>query len=178
MVENLDFNETKILSIRDGAIGQLKFARGYLNGLLEHVEPSDWFRVPDGCVSHVAWQVGHIAVAQYGLVLFRQRGRAENDTELMPGPFRKRFGKGSEPSAITTETYSQEQIVQVLRDVYEESMKLLPTLTAEKLWEPEEIPYAGYPRKLGSVLLAPMHEMLHAGQVGTLRRALGLLPVR
>jgi hypothetical protein len=176
--QKLDLDAAQILSIRDGAIEQLKFAREYLRSLLEHVEAADWFRIPDGFVSHVAWQVGHITVAQYGLLLFRQRGRAENDTELMPGPFRKRFGKGTVPSEITPQMYSPEHILQVLQDVYEESMKVLPTLTAEKLWEPEDIPYAGYPRKLGSILLAPMHEMVHAGQIGSLRRALGLDPVR
>ncbi len=49
---------------------------------------------------------------------------------------------------------------------------------AEVLLEPIEMPFAGYPCKLGAVLFCPLHEMLHAGQIGLLRRSLGLSPIR
>ncbi len=76
---------------RDACLVQVSFVRDYLMSLLNETPHQHWFTKPDGCVSNVAWQVGHIAVAQYGLMLFRQRGRAEIDTELMPGQFRKRI---------------------------------------------------------------------------------------
>ena len=41
------------------AIDQVKFARQYTLSLIHEIDPADWFRLPTGGVSHVAWQVGH-----------------------------------------------------------------------------------------------------------------------
>ena len=51
------------------AIEQIVFARSYTVGLLEQTPTGDWLRQPPGGVSHVAWQVGHIAYSEYGLAL-------------------------------------------------------------------------------------------------------------
>ena len=52
------------------AIQQLEFARGYVLATLEGVEEADWFAMPAGCPTHLAWQLGHLAMAEYGLCLF------------------------------------------------------------------------------------------------------------
>jgi hypothetical protein len=44
-------------------------------------------------------QVGHLAMAQYGLCLFRIRGRQSEDAELMSSAFRKKYFKGTTPDA-------------------------------------------------------------------------------
>ncbi len=49
------------------AIEQIVFARNYTIGLLDQTPPAKWFRQPPGGVSHVAWQVGHLAFAEYRL---------------------------------------------------------------------------------------------------------------
>ena len=85
----------QVLGMRDGAIGQMEFARTYTLGLISEVPEELWQSPPAGIPSHFAWQIGHLAVAQYGLMLFRQRGRAEGDVELMPGWFRKRYSRGT-----------------------------------------------------------------------------------
>ena len=57
------------------AIEQIVFARNYTLGLLDLTKTDDWFRMPQGAVSHVAWQVGHIAYSEYRLALGRPRTR-------------------------------------------------------------------------------------------------------
>jgi hypothetical protein len=47
------------------AIEQLEFARKYSLRLLDHVKEEDWFGQPPGGVSHIGWQVGHLAFAEY-----------------------------------------------------------------------------------------------------------------
>ncbi len=74
-------------------LGQIRFAREYTLSLLADVGTDDWFQMPAGCSTHLAWQVGHLAMAQYGLCLFRMRGRADVDMELMSSSFRKKFSK-------------------------------------------------------------------------------------
>ena len=54
---------------------QLDFAREYTLSLLVDIADDEWFVMPPGAPSHLAWQVGHVAMAEYGLCLFRQRAR-------------------------------------------------------------------------------------------------------
>ena len=167
-----------VLAMRDAVLGQVDFARRYSLGLLENTPEELWSIIPTGSNSHIAWQVGHIAVSQYGLMLFRQRGRAEGDLELMPGWLRKRFGRGSVPSTDASEIPSKAVLLECLVKIHLASMAVLPSLTAEQLMEPTEMPYAVHPIKLGALLFCPLHESIHAGQIGILRRMHGLAPVR
>ena len=60
------------------ALRKIEFARNYTMISLEDLSDDDWFWVPENThdyVTHIAWQVGHIAMSEYGLTLFRQRGR-------------------------------------------------------------------------------------------------------
>ena len=160
------------------AIDQIEAARQYTNSLLEDIGQKDWFRQPVKGINHVAWQVGHLAMAQYGLVLFRQRGRKFEDTELMSSAFRKKFARGTTPNQDPDFYPSIQEIKDVFERVYLQSMEELTTYPLEQLNDPVEDPYAAYPTKLGCLIFCAHHEMLHAGQLGMLRRLLGNDPIR
>ncbi len=160
------------------ALGQLEFARRYTLELLEAVPQGRWGEIPAGMTSCVAWQVGHLAVSHYGLLLFRIRGRQPDDLELVPGRFRKAFGRGSDPAAVSRRGVDPDELLGRLAEVDRVAREELAGVDAAVLLEPVEMPYAVFPIKLGAILLSPLHEQLHAGQIGCLRRAMGLDPVR
>lgn len=160
------------------AIKQIEFARSYTLSLLADIAPEEWFTMPPGCATHVAWQVGHLAMAEYGLCLFRQRGRAEIDTSLMTSSFRKAFSRGTTPEPDPAKNPTPEEIRAVFDKVHAQVLLEAPGFTAESLAEPVDMPFAAYPTKLGSLLFCSQHEMIHAGQLGLLRRMLGRQPVR
>jgi uncharacterized damage-inducible protein DinB len=160
------------------AIKQIEFARSITLSLLADIDYADWFRIPDGCPTNVAWQIGHLAMAQYGLCLFRQRGRQEIDLDLMSSAFRKQYSRGTTPSADPSHQPSAEEIRATFDRVHAQSLKELPTFTEESLSETVDMPYAAYPNKLGCLLFCSHHELLHAGQIGLLRRILGKAPIR
>lgn len=160
------------------ALGQLEFARRYTLELLEAVPRERWGEIPAGLPSCVAWQVGHLAVSQYGLLLFRIRGRQPVDLELVPGRFRKTFGRGSDPAAVRRAGHSPDELMGRLAEVDRVAREELAGIDPAVLLEPVEMPYAVFPIKLGAILMSPLHEQLHAGQIGCLRRAMGLDPVR
>ena len=166
------------MQMLQGAIGQIRFAREYVLGLLEATPQERWFEIPEQVPSNIAWQVGHLTVSQYGLLMFRLRGRAPEDLELIPGKFRKAYSRGSTPSADASKQPSPEALQERLSEVYDRSMVELENVTAETLLEPVEMPYAAFPIKLGAILFCPLHEHIHAGQIGVIRRALKLDPVR
>jgi len=164
--------------MRDSMLGQMAFARTYTLELLETVPDAMWGNHAAGLPTSFAWQTGHLAMAEYGLMLFRQRGRAEGDVELMPGWFRKRFARGSTPSTNPDDDPNRAELLRIMARIHTEAMQFVAQLTAEALSEPTDMPYAGYPIKLGALLFCPLHESIHAGQIGLLRRAHGLPPVR
>ena len=160
------------------ALQQIEFARSYMLSVLSEIDENEWFAMPAGCPTHVAWQVGHLAMAEYGLCLFRQRGRAEIDTQLMSSSFRKQFSRGTVPEADFGRYPSPAEIRAVLDRVHAQVLKEAPGFTVEKLKEPVEMPYAAEATKLGALLFCSHHEMLHAGQLGLMRRLLGKTPIR
>jgi hypothetical protein len=160
------------------AIQQIEFARGYVRGILAEIDEAEWFTMPAGAPTHVAWQVGHLAMAEYGLCLFRQRGRQEIDLELMTSGFRKQFSRGSVPAADAEQYPPLAEIRATFDRVHAQFVKEAATFTEQQLAEPVEMPYAVHATKLGCLLFCSHHEMLHAGQLGLLRRLLGKQPIR
>lgn len=166
------------LVILKGALGQIRFSHEYLRTLIESVPHDRWFETPHGLPASIAWHVGHLAVSQYGLLMFRIRGRAEDDLELIPSRFRKAYGRGSVPSADPSTQPSPGELLEKLEHVYERALLELDTVTGPTLLEPVDMPYAAFPIKLGAILFCPLHEQVHAGHIGAIRRAMGLDPIR
>ena len=160
------------------AIKQIEFARSVTLSLLKDIDDDEWFQMPAGSVSHVAWQVGHLAMAQYGLCLFRIRGRLPIDTELMSSTFRKKYSRGSTPNPDPKKNLTPEEIRSVFERVHEQVLSEMPQFSEEVLNEQVDEPYVAFPTKLGALLFCSHHEMLHAGQIGLLRRLLGKSPIR
>ena len=162
----------------DIAVAQIQFTRSYTKQLLEDVGDDEWFQRVEGCPTHLAWQVGHLAMAQYGLTLARIRGREPEDRELISKQFYACFKKGSDPFAENAEFPPISEIRDTMERINKTSMEELSKHTDDSLSEKLPEPTAVFDTKLGSVFFCSSHEMLHAGQIGLLRRMLGKSPIR
>jgi hypothetical protein len=171
-------NAENAVAILTGVLAQIDFARRYTRELLDATPRDQWFVQPAGAPTHIAWQVGHLAVSQYGLLMFRIHGRRDSDLDLIPGKFRKAFARGSSPAPESTTQMSADELVEKLDEVYRQAICGLQGIDADVLLEPVDMPYAGYPIKLGAIMFCPLHEQIHAGQIGLIRRLLGLPSVR
>jgi len=160
------------------AITQVRLARSYVNDLLFHIDPNEWFRQPKEGVTHVAWQVGHLAVAQYGLALKRVRGEKTTDVTLISPEFSRRYGKGSLPSPDPQENLTVEEIRHVADQVHAQVLTELPEFTDEQLAVPSEPRHPIFETKLGALQWCAQHEFIHAGQIALLRRLFGGTPLR
>ncbi len=159
------------------AWSQIQSARAYTLAMIEDVDREEWYTMPPGLETHVAWQIGHVAMAEYGLALFRRRGRRDEDRSLLPGSFRRDFAKGSTPAEVSGK-YSAEQLLEVLSNIHTQVERELAECSDEELQQPVDMPFAGQPTKLGALWFCAHHEMLHAGQIGLIRRAMGKQPLR
>jgi hypothetical protein len=157
---------------------QIEFARNYSQSLLTDLSEEDWYFSPDTFPTHIAWQVGHLAMSEYGLTLFRQRGRADIDSELMSSKFRKLFMRGTAPDRDRSAYPAPDEILSVLERVHQQMRLELPNFDGSFLDEPVDAPHAAFASRYGALLFAAHHEMLHAGQIGVLRRLCGKNPLR
>lgn len=162
----------------DFALRQIEFTRTYTNDMLRHIHVDDWFRMPHEGVTHIAWQVGHLAMAEYRLLLERVRGKTPADGELIPSAYFDLFGKGSVPSRRAEDYPSSADIVGVYDRVHEQALEELPGLSDDALDEPPLTPHPLLQNKYDALCWMAQHEMLHAGQIGLLRRLFGDKPLR
>ncbi len=155
-------------------IEQLKTARKYTDDLLNHVEATDWFRFPDGGITHIAWQAGHLAICEYGLALKRIRGVRPEDADLFPQNFGGLFGKGSTPVEDPSVYPNIADLRHHMRTIHDQTVAELSGMEPALFDEPtSDPPHPMFRTKLGALEWCVQHEFLHAGQIGLLRRMLG-----
>ncbi len=161
------------------AIRRIEFARVYSRSLLAGLTDDQWFWTPAQYTTHIAWQVGHIAMSEYGLTLFRQRGRnLDVDKQLMSSKFRKRFMRGTQPVADRDAYPTPIEILEALDRVHAQMRLEVVNFSDTELDEPQDPPHSAYATRYGALLFAGDHEMIHAGQIGMLRRLMSLAPLR
>jgi uncharacterized damage-inducible protein DinB len=164
--------------ILEVAVKNMEFARRYTISLLDHIEPDEWFQQPAEGVTHLAWQVGHLAMAEYALTMLRLRGKEPEDQSLISNDFFRRFKKGTSPVADPSQYPPVKDILSVFHRVHENALQELAQYGDDDLNVKLPEPHAVFDTKMGSVYFCASHEMLHAGQIGLLRRLIGKQPVR
>lgn len=162
----------------DIILEDLQQARAYASDVLSHVDESMWHKQPAAGVNPVAWQVGHLAVAEYGLCLKRIRGVKEEDEKLLPPDFLTAFGKGSTPATDPSAYPAIDLLMSVFHNVHQQVLKETRQLTEDALSEEAGPPHPMFSTKGGALRFSPKHEMLHVGQIAMIRRMLGGEPLR
>lgn len=157
------------------ALEQIAFTRSYLLERVDTVPPSDWFTITPGGVSHVAWQVGHMARSQYRICLARLRPRTAADETLISDAFLDAFAKGPLSEAETG--FSAGEIRAVFDAVHARVMSELASYPDADLDLEPLLPHPLYATRIASLRYQPLHEMIHCGQVAMIRRVLGQAPI-
>lgn len=158
------------------AIEQIRFARWYTTELLSDIPPAEWFLLPAGAATHVAWQIGHLAFAQYALCIMRQRDERPEDEKLIPATLRTLFGRGSVPSADPAAYPTALEIRALFDRVHEQVLTELAGADPTTLHQPVLKPHRFVKTRLDSLFWCSQHELVHAGQIALLRRLLGKSP--
>jgi uncharacterized damage-inducible protein DinB len=153
---------------------EIDAARCYSLDLIAGLDQHEWFRQPTEGVTHIAWQIGHLATSQYSLGLVRLRGTQADDAQLVPPEFLAPFIRGSVPDQDPAKYPTPEELVETLHRMHAAVKSEIARHSDEQL----ELPQLGKPHplfntKLGGLFWCARHEMLHAGQIGLLKRLLG-----
>ncbi|MBA4186508.1 MAG: DinB family protein [Planctomycetaceae bacterium] len=159
------------------ALEQIDFVRRYTLERLDTVPLADWFTVPAGGVSHVAWQAGHLALTEYRICLARLRPHTPEDDALLPlDSYMKMFGSGSTPGP-DTDCPPAAEIRAALDRVHARVLEELSSYPDADLEREPLIPHPLFKSRIASLRYAPLHEMIHCGQIALLRRMLGQKPI-
>jgi len=157
-------------------IDQIARTRQYTCLVLDHTDRHRWFELPAGCPTHIAWQAGHITVAQVIHALGTVAGQP--GTSPLRATWIERFGKGSAAVADPTAYPPPTEIVAGMDAVFTQTMIVLKNLPDSVLDEPATHTTGMIHNKLDLLYWVARHEMLHVGQIGLLRRLLGESPYR
>jgi hypothetical protein len=157
------------------ALDQIDFARRYTRERIETIPLADWFTIPPNGVTNMAWQVGHLAFAEYRLCLLRLRPRTPEDHALVSDRFIEIFGRDSDPGAITGLT--ADEILQTFDRVHARIMLELPDYPDADLDLPPLIEHKLFNTRIAGLRYCPLHEMIHCGQIALLRRMFGQKPI-
>ena len=160
------------------AVKNIEFARNYTLGMIDDLNEADWFRQPSEGVTHIAWQIGHLTMAEYALTMLRIRGKEPEDSDTISNNFFRKFQKGTTPNPDASFYPSVDEIRSTFNAVHSQALKELATYSDQELDVSLPEPHAVFETKLGSVFFCSSHEMLHAGQIGMLRRLMGKTPLR
>ena len=158
----------------DIAINGIKTAREYTEQLLMKTNLDQWFCQPSEGVTHIAWQVGHLAFAEYAIALRRIRGARQNDVELLPVVFHTLFGRMSVPRPEPADYPNPAVIREVFDRVHHQAILELQDLRDLELDDSTaDPPHPMHKTKFGVLQWCSQHEFLHAGEIALLRRLLG-----
>jgi len=157
------------------ALEQIDFARRYTLERIETVPLAEWFTITPGGVSHIAWQVGHLASSEYRLCLERLRVRTPADELLIPDAFLQMFGREALPANVTG--YFAKEIRDVHTRVHARVLDELRSYPDADLDLPPLKPHPLFNTRIAGLRYAPLHEMIHCGQIAMIRRMLGQNPL-
>lgn len=161
---------------RTVAIERVVLARRLAKSMLDDLTPDEWFRTAPSGATHIAWQVGHLAVAEFGLCIGRHRPETPDDEQLLPKAFRERFGRGSVPVLDAAANPSVDELVTTLDRVHDACLNAMASYPAAELGLDLAIPHPLFSQRIGALLWCSEHEMSHLGQIIMLRRFLGRTP--
>lgn len=161
-----------------GLLNGIDFSRQYTLHLLKDLPDKDWYRMPGEGVTHIAWQAGHLAWAQYRLVFGRVIGLEEAGCGLVPDNYAVLFGKGTLPQADAAGLPTPAEILGVMHSVHHAVHEQLPAMDESILDDPSQPLHPAFSDKAGALRWCAAHELVHAGQIALLRRLLGHAPLR
>lgn len=131
---------------------------------------ADMLARPCPGANHAAWQLGHLAAAEAGLVNMV----APDVKYSFPAGWKERFTPETSAKDDPKAFPSKAELLEQLSKVRQTTVKWIRTLKPEDLTKPGPEPMLAMAPTVGSMLiLLPGHVAMHLGQIQVLRRKLG-----
>lgn len=156
--------------IKQLAVQQIKWSRGFINALLEGLTDEQLMHRPGGKGNHPMWVMGHLASSDDQI-----HAMASGNKPQLPQSFHELFQGGSEPSDDASVYPSRDEVKQAMQDGHDRLVAWVEALDDAAMNElaPEFLrPFA--PDIISIPFSVSAHDLCHAGQVSTSRASLGI----
>ena len=160
-------------TLLDTGMNALDFSRGFTMKLLEATPDDAYLKVPCEGGNHPLWIVGHLAATDDAF-----QTMLAGSTSTLSESWGKLFGMGSKPVCDAAAYPSRDEIVAALEPTRSSLKSWLGSLSDEQLLEPIEGDLGQFAKNHATLMATiAWHEGLHAGQLGVVRRSLGMPPL-
>ncbi|WP_047814762.1 DinB family protein [Rhodopirellula islandica] len=140
--------------------------RGYLGDL----EDADLMRRPGPGCNHLAWQVGHLVVAEVNML----GGMFPDYTTELPEGFEEVHGKDNASCEDASQFNTLAEYLELMTKVRANTLAALEAMDESKLDDPAPEQMRAFCPTVGDMMiLIGMHPMMHAGQIVPVRRESG-----
>lgn len=148
---------------------ELNLPASVVQGYLADLSDADLLRRPVPNANHIAWQLGHLIVAEHNL----NNMACPDSMPALPEGFAEKHGKetaaSDDPSAFCT----KEEYLKLMEEQRAGTLALLDSLSDEELEKPAPKDLHMLGATVGAVIASQSaHWMMHAGQWVIVRRQL------
>lgn len=145
--------------------------------LIEEVPDDLWYETPEMIHSNIAWQVGHLIIAQMYHSVSVITGSSKKISDVIPLKFYiPKYGMGSDPadhSSIQPNPDELKEQLDFVNEVALAELRKLEDSELDKALEPTRGKHPVATNKYEALTWSFKHEMWHCGQISILKRILG-----
>lgn len=144
-------------------------AHAVTKDLLKDLSDADLLLRPVPAMNHIAWQLGHLIVAENSFMTMLGHAMPE-----LPAGFKEAHAKEMATSNDATKFAKKDVYLALMGKQHEATLKHLAATADADLDKPGPEPVRSYAPTVGSLFaLIGSHEWMHQGQFVAVRRALG-----
>lgn len=157
------------MEFKDAVRSSLNIADFMVRGYLADLTPEELLTRPVPSANHIAWQLGHLILAERHLV----ETAAPGSMPELPAGFADRYGRGKQPADNPKDFLSKEEYAQLAETIRAATLQTLDRLSPADFDKPIEGRVPPFVRTVGDAFVTiGNHWVLHAGQWVVLRRKL------
>jgi len=155
---------------RDNGLKMLEFARRVTLAYLEDIPPDQRFHQPAPGANHAVWIIGHLTVVDDSFLSTLQ-GTEHSLTSM----WREAFAQGSDPGTDPSQNPDWDELMKRFAAIRTDLLTWFRNLPDEKLEQPLPENLKGFASSQCALMSSiAWHEAIHAGQITTIRKSLGL----
>lgn len=158
------------MSIAAQIKAELQLPTFVTNGYLQDLSDDDLFIRPHEKANHIAWQLGHLIVAEHNL----NNMVCPDSMPALPEGFAEKHDKDAATNDDRSAFCTKDEYLKAMSDQRAGTLALLDKLSDEELQQPAPEKIQKFGSTVGAVIAGQSaHWMMHAGQWVIVRRQLG-----
>lgn len=145
-----------------------------VRSLVQRVDFKDWYEIPEGINTNIAWQVGHLIISKYFQLVVAPMGSTREIYEIMPfKEYLALYGIGTKATSKVANCPEPEYLLTKYDEVQQFVIRKIGEFDVSTINEPTVVPHPLAKTRYEALMWSFQHEIWHCGQIAMIRRAMG-----